>query len=516
MRRVFRLVTVMLFFCCSASYAKNLPEFHTRMCTYRAKQVVVVKTVSAAEGKFRVEESWKGDLKQGGELVVPGLVKEAKGHMILFLKYDANWESAVHWHPAGFDWHTTVVWLDEDDVAYAVEQQNNPGPAEIVRIGTRSRLKENVRYFLKTEADLAAAKGTKDVDRRVGLLAAIVNGDYDRKDEAFVELGRCGPKALPILRKFLSGPANYSQYHAVMAFAESGGKDVGAELASMLEEELAYWKKVAPTLKLGWYTGSDHEPSQRFTKLNAFIYLYETQRIPELRKTLSVTRDLLRTFPTSRSNQLDQMGDATAKVLDRLLYADEQMATLFDGRTLDGWEYDPKVWTVKDGVLHAAGQKGLAYTKADYGNFRLFIFSRTTEPWDNPEEAPFDVLFWGDQPVKGKLGPTGALRVVPALGTLWDDRAGKRVPPNPERFVPWHGIRYQYWCTYELLVSLKTGEVRMAAEGREIARYLHPTPDALRKGPIGIQLREGTTGMEFKSVAIEIDPKRDKLVTTKW
>src|SRR5581483_11449879 len=68
---------------------------------------------------------------------------------------------------------------------------------------------------------------------------------------------------------------------------------------------------------------------------------------------------------------------------------------IFDGRSFDGWEADPSTWSIVDGAMRGVGGSSrLAYTKADYGSFRL-IFTARMNPVNGDH---LGVLFWGDRP----------------------------------------------------------------------------------------------------------------------
>jgi Domain of Unknown Function (DUF1080) len=189
------------------------------------------------------------------------------------------------------------------------------------------------------------------------------------------------------------------------------------------------------------------------------------------------------------------------------------MVVLFDGRTLDGWKYDPKVWTVKDGAMRGTGKYGQIFTKDDYGDFRLLVTSRVVFPQENTGNGHLGILFWGDRPKEGTWGMAGALQVQPPHGAMWDYRTNKNV--RPTRVVPRQGLLYRDWHTTELLVKLKTGDFRMAVDGVEIIRYTHPDPKVLKKGPIGMQLHQATAIMEYNDIRVEVEPKEGKLITVK-
>lgn len=114
--------------------------------------------------------------------------------------------------------------------------------------------------------------------------------------------------------------------------------------------------------------------------------------------------------------------------------APDGMAVLFDGRTLSGWEYDPKVWTVKDGAMRGTGKYGQIFTRDDYEDFRLLVTSRVVVPEENTGNGHLGILFWGDRPKEGTWGTAGGLQVQPPHGAMWDYRTNKNV--RPTRVVP--------------------------------------------------------------------------------
>jgi hypothetical protein len=217
--------------------------------------------------------------------------------MILFLRRQAGWFEPT-WAPCLFGWQTSVVWLDGDTVS-AVQQFENPGPAEVAPLEgarTSKEFRAVVDYYLGTERAFAAARATKDADKRVAAFAEIVTGEYDRKDEAFTLLGECGPKAVPVLRKVLDAKVSFDHQYAVAALARAGGPDIVPELARMIEAELVYWAETGPKLQKGWW-GGDTEPWKRHTKLFALIDTYKVHPRAALEKQLLAVRRLMRNLP---------------------------------------------------------------------------------------------------------------------------------------------------------------------------------------------------------------------------
>lgn len=282
-------------------HAESLPTFHPGSSSYKATHIVLVDTEPGGEGEFRVIESWKGDLKKDATLTIPGLAKDAKGQMVLFVRQDPTKSGADQWRPTGIgkDWKVSVVWIDGDTVS-AVDQPENPGPAYIQPlpyIKTRAMLKEVVDYYTKTERALADAKATKDIDKRVTALAVIVNGQFDRKEEAFALLGDCGAKAVPALRKVLEGKPTHDHKYAVAALARAGGKDIVPQIAKMIEAEVAYWAETGPKLKKGWWFNTDSEAWIRYGTLFELVIVYRDHPTSALRKQVIAIRDLMRNLP---------------------------------------------------------------------------------------------------------------------------------------------------------------------------------------------------------------------------
>jgi hypothetical protein len=291
--------------------AETEPTFHPAI-TYDASHVVLVETVSAKEAKVRVVESWKGDFAPDQVFTVPGLEKLADGRMVLFLRQPPLGGA---WQGAGSDLRLSMVWVKGKTVS-GVQQLR--GPAEVGDLGIDAvGFKKVVERYVRTETSFAKLKAETDVGKKVEVLAEVINGDFDKKDEAFAELGECGDKAVPVLRKFVQGPLNFQQPYAVAALARAGGKDVVPELTKMLEQELDYWKKTAPDLKKGWWQSGQGEPWMRYGKLGALVNVYATHKDGDLRKAVEATRDLFRKLPVFEEDKgISRIADECDRVLD--------------------------------------------------------------------------------------------------------------------------------------------------------------------------------------------------------
>jgi hypothetical protein len=193
---------------------------------------------------------------------------------------------------------------------------------------------------------------------------------------------------------------------------------------------------------------------------------------------------------------------------------------IFNGENFEGWEADSSTWSIVDGAMRGVGGSSrLAYTKADYGSFRLIFTSRM-----NPVNRDhLGVLFWGDRPKdasKPKIDNAGWIQFMPPHGAMWDYHPPKHhnlphetLAKGPRDFTEWH--------TTELLCKLEKGTMRAAVDGVEIARYAHPDASERKDpekriipGPIGM-FRHGGGASEYKDIYVEANPKEDKLFTVR-
>jgi 3-keto-disaccharide hydrolase len=187
------------------------------------------------------------------------------------------------------------------------------------------------------------------------------------------------------------------------------------------------------------------------------------------------------------------------------------MTALFDGTSLDGWNFSPSAWSIVDGAMRGTGKGGNIFTKGDYGNFRLIFTSRVASPEGNPGRDHLGVLFWGERATN--FGTGKALQVQPPHGAMWDYRTNKGL--KPEHPTPRPRPRYQDWHVCEILAKLDTGEVRAAVDGLEVTKFKHPDPSVLNRGPIGMQIHAAIGVFDHKDIRIETDPKDDRLITVK-
>lgn len=304
-----------------AAHAGIRPEFGS--CIGDATHIVLVHIMDDASDTFLVVESWYGDLKPKEVVAVPGLGKMAGDRMVLCLKRAAGDPSGrAEWVGAGRDLRTSVAWIFGQTI-YAVQQPMNPGPAYITQLDwtpTPEKLKQHVLWYVADRRQFETAMSTRDVDQRVAALAKLATGvsRYDRR--AIEELGKCGPKAVGVLRGIIKGPHDYRQCPAITAFAAAGGAGELSELDTMLDAEFDYWKRTAPTLKRHWWVPGDtwnKEANIRYANLMALVKTLNHRGHPAARKKTEAIRDLFRAQPVLQGDQgITRMSDYCEFILE--------------------------------------------------------------------------------------------------------------------------------------------------------------------------------------------------------
>ena len=189
---------------------------------------------------------------------------------------------------------------------------------------------------------------------------------------------------------------------------------------------------------------------------------------------------------------------------------------LFNGKDLDGWVYNEKLWSVQDGEIVGKNKdevKVSTYllTKQNFSDFRLVCMGKLVEG----SKIHTGVAFWGkNAPEHGdKWTYAGHLVMFPYGYGLYDlfGRNGLPVDAGPAKKV---GHDHD-WNHIEILAQ--GNRIRVAINGTEVMDWRDPEPDRIKEGPIGLQLHSNKEPQEvrFKDITITTFPKEDKLTTVK-
>jgi len=190
--------------------------------------------------------------------------------------------------------------------------------------------------------------------------------------------------------------------------------------------------------------------------------------------------------------------------------------TIFDGRTLNGWDGDTELWSVDRGEIvgRSTGrvESTCLFTKDNYTDFRLTLSSRIVE-----SENHAGIGFWGTVvPDAGNPANKWTIRgplVAFPIPAIWDYILNKfnRVLYTTNQTV----TSQNGWNKVEILA--RGNRVRCAFNGVETMEWREADPGRIVAGPIGIQLHgwNGSQEARYKDIVVETFPKEDRLLTVK-
>jgi len=187
--------------------------------------------------------------------------------------------------------------------------------------------------------------------------------------------------------------------------------------------------------------------------------------------------------------------------------------TLFDGKTLDGWEGHENLWSVQDGVIVAkntAPVKVSTYltTKRKFTDFRLTATVKLVT-----SEMHSGIAIWGrTAPEKGdKFTYQGHLVMFPSGWGLWDLHRRNGLSGDQGGAARKAGKQHD-WNNLEILAQ--GNRIRLVVNGKLVFDWRDPSPELIMEGPIGLQLHSNGVPQEihFKDLVIETFPE-EKLKT---
>jgi hypothetical protein len=179
---------------------------------------------------------------------------------------------------------------------------------------------------------------------------------------------------------------------------------------------------------------------------------------------------------------------------------------LFDGKDLDGWEGNDKLWSVKDGVIVGANTdpvKVSTYllTKRKFTDFRLKFAAKLVK-----SEMHSGIAMWGKvAPDKGDpYTYAGHLVMFPSGWGMYDlyGRNGLPVDGGPAKKV---GKQHD-WNDIDIIAQ--GNRVRVVANGVLVVDWRDPEPDRIKEAPIGLQLHSNNVPQEvqFKGLVLTTFP----------
>ncbi len=311
------------------------PSFALQDCAWNATHIVEVTQGIKRDAVFTILESWKGDLGKGKLLVLPELLRfspEEKRrifaipgtkvppnrvtnvsgfHIVLFLKKKTadglDPKAEPVWQGAGVfpELMSSVAWIDGGE-AFAYVQIINPGGPVLWPLErTEKQFKTDALKIIATKETFEQALEEADTGKRAKRLSVLVQSDlYRCRSQAVQALARCGEKALPIIKKLINdNPRAAIVPELFRAMGKAGGTKAGKELASILREEFAFWKKRGPELNGDWWHGRGLEVKElrslqhRIGKFSGIICALAEANDTECRPLVREVYEFLKAHP---------------------------------------------------------------------------------------------------------------------------------------------------------------------------------------------------------------------------
>lgn len=180
--------------------------------------------------------------------------------------------------------------------------------------------------------------------------------------------------------------------------------------------------------------------------------------------------------------------------------------TLFDGRTLDGWEGDTKVWRVENGVITGGSlggnpQNEFLATKKEYRNFilRLEYKLEGTEGFVNG-----GVQFRSVRIPRPPNEMSGYQADIGAgfSGCLYDESRRKKMLEQPAKELIQKAEKPGEWNRY--LIRAEEQRIRIAVNGVRTVDYTEREPGIGLKGLIALQIHgKCKARISFRNITIE-------------
>lgn len=221
--------------------------------------------------------------------------------------------------------------------------------------------------------------------------------------------------------------------------------------------------------------------------------------------------------------------DSDAKPAADAAAKDDGFKPLFDGKSLDGWEGDPALWSVKDGTI--IGQTSadapikhntfLIYKKAEVGDFELRFSYRMhggnsgvqyrSKVIDEKEhivggyQADADAGNTYTGIVYDEAGGAGGRGIMCERGTktTYDKKGEKKVERVNDDAMLKGKIKNEEWNDY--VVIAKGNHLLHQINGQVMSETIDDGPKALKEGVLALQLHAGPPmKVEFKDVRIRM------------
>ncbi len=191
-----------------------------------------------------------------------------------------------------------------------------------------------------------------------------------------------------------------------------------------------------------------------------------------------------------------------------LLASQENLNLFFNQKDLAGWDGNPELWKVQDGVIIGKSTDGLKHNSFLTSQMQLDDFRLTLEVKLSPNSENSGIQFRSTPQTSGEVkgyqadigkGWWGKLYEELGRGLLWDKAGDVHVKPNA-------------WNTYEILAQ--GHHIKTAINGQLCVDLEDPNGDL--QGMIALQLHSGgPMEVRFRNLRLELAPQSKHLESVK-
>jgi len=203
--------------------------------------------------------------------------------------------------------------------------------------------------------------------------------------------------------------------------------------------------------------------------------------------------------------------------------APQKATSLFDGKTLRGWEGDTaRTWRVEDGAIaggslsEAVPRNEFLCTTRSYGNFILRLKFKLvgTEGFVNSgvqfrsQRPPSPSASAGQAPPSARPVPPNEMIGYQAdlgegyWGSLYDESRRNKILAQADAKQVKDALRPNDWNDYE--IRAEGPRIRLFVNGRQTVDYTEPDAAISQSGLIGLQIHGGGKAkVFFKDITIE-------------
>ena len=340
--------------------AEPQPSFHLEPSAWDASHVVMVTEGDRIDGTVTVLETWKGALKAGDMLIIPGLAqfkdKETRtiqnfwrkrtpedqsprivtgNRMILFLEKKRRAEQLQGatdgiWQAASPVWGMkgSTVWI-ENGRTYAFIQLVNPGPSLLVDLRMSEReMKSKVQQAARTQEALRnIGKVADNAERARQVRRFAESAPFYGQGEAFAILGSCKEAGIPVLEEILNDHRMPSKCYAeiTQALVSAAGTQAEAVLIRIVQEETQFLKLRTSTLPVNWWTvdglnlAEATEFRNHYHKLDYVVYKLQEVGSEKSKRAVEELKEYVESLPKPENpSWLTHLSQTCDSVLQKL------------------------------------------------------------------------------------------------------------------------------------------------------------------------------------------------------